>query len=177
MKIFVDMSYNYAAIEAVSATNTGQLFPAEVARPPVTLDSWNQANGDIKLKCHQHADGSVTGNVQIRAFNLIPDMLYTVWSVSAGSELDSVAPIFPTMAGGMTSAVTTDRNGDVTFDRYLAYCPLKLTDPLMYFAMAAHPDGIIHGSQPFGATNPFPIGGDQLCFNVADKAFSSYIEL
>ena len=174
VKTHTDMTYDFNDIESVSPSNTGKLFPAEVARDNVTLASWNLANGDIKLKCFEH-NGLVTGNVQIRAFALIPDMLYTVWSISAGSELDSIAPIFPTMAGGMTSAIVTDRHGDVTFDRQLAYCPLDLVDPIMYFALAAHPDGIIHGSQPFGGSNPFPIGGDQLCFNVAHHALSKYI--
>eukprot|EP01128_Nolandella_sp_AFSM9_P003610 TRINITY_DN156_c0_g1_i2.p1 TRINITY_DN156_c0_g1~~TRINITY_DN156_c0_g1_i2.p1 ORF type:complete len:951 (-),score=268.55 TRINITY_DN156_c0_g1_i2:105-2957(-) len=149
---------------------TGQLLATKADRPELTLGDWNCANGRVKLKCYRDRDGVVTGSFSIKAKNMVPNMAYTVWAVSAGTENDSPAPIYATPFGGIPSIIQTDDKGKGEIERTLAYCPLKRKDRIMYIALAAHPDGIIWGSQTYSATNPFPLGGsDHLCFNLGEK--------
>lgn len=145
-------------------------FTVENTQEPVTLQDWNQATGNVELESYSDA----TGHVRIEAEGLLPNAVYTAWSVFAVTEespegTEGVSPFAGTPLSGLPNTIVADENGEAVFERDLNYDPLELDNPLMYITLFQHWDNVIYGIN--NAIEEFSVGlvgSNQLFFPVGN---------
>lgn len=113
-------------------------------RPPITLESWLEAKGRLKIVCEDDDEAVL----KLSAKNLIPHGVYSVWGVwrdFAATEL-LTAPL-----GGLPNLLVADKRGKAKYQRELRFCPMGLApdgSSLMYVRLIWHADGGGSGSTP-----------------------------
>jgi hypothetical protein len=117
---------------------------------PITLGQWFRARGDLTIRCDADGSADVFGKFR----NLIPNGVYTVWG--SWRTTPSFAPIetvMPIPFGGAPNSVIADHEGNATFVRNFAYCPMDpindaVGSKLLFVALVYHPDGVLYGAAP-----------------------------
>ena len=124
-------------------------FQASISAPnnPITLGDWLKAEGTAIIDCDKEGHSVVT----IRVRNLLPNRIYTIWSINASAELG----LFNWPLGGAASAIATDENGNGEIKRELNFCPLrpvsKVQAEMLFLMVVLHSDHRIYGGA--AATN------------------------
>lgn len=155
---------------------------------PITLGAWLNARGRMSITCKE--DGSA--RVRARFKKLIPNGVYTMWGLWKTTPPGAPGPMLvPIPLGGVPNSLVPDEDGDATFKRTLALCPM---DPapdgseLLFAALAYHSDSSIYGgvtglalgNVEFRAADgstftsnlaPGTIGHDQIEFPIAVSRF------
>lgn len=111
---------------------------------PITLESWLEATGRLKIVC----EDAGTAELTINAKKLVPHGLYSAWGVWRDFAATGLltAPL-----GGMPNLVVADHRGRAKLQRVGLFCPLELTSDgssLIYVRLIWHADGGGSGSTP-----------------------------
>lgn len=164
----VNISADGEVREAVASTlDVDPLTPNQVPMENVTLKQWLKAKGKARIKC------APNGNyISIRAYNLIPDRLYTVWGLFESPDARFVArPL-----GGAPNVISTDNKGRGSFRRELGFCPFERTEEgskLLNIDVVYHSDHQVYGQVPDLALKSLitgTISHTQLEFTVAGES-------
>lgn len=115
---------------------------------PITLGTWLNARGRMTITCKE--DGSA--RVRARFEELIPNGLYTMWGLWKTTPPGAPGPtLVPIPLGGVPNALVPNQDGNATFRRKLALCPMDLApdgSQLMIATLAYHSDGNLYGGVP-----------------------------
>lgn len=110
--------------------------------PAITLKEWLKAKGTAKIRCNE-----TENSIVIRAENLLPNRLYTVWGIFETHDAQFAAvPL-----GGVPNVITTDSKGKGEFRRDLGFCPLERTKSgnlLLAIDVLYHSDHQLYGQMP-----------------------------
>ncbi|MGH8593153.1 MAG: hypothetical protein ACREV3_04665 [Gammaproteobacteria bacterium] len=155
---------------------------------PITLGTWLKARGHMTITCKE--DGSA--RVRARFEKLIPNGVYTMWGLWKTTPPGAPGPMLvPFPLGGVPNSLVPDEDGDATFKRTLALCPMDSApdgSQLLFAALAYHSDsslyggvtGLALGNVEFRAADgstftsnlaPGTIGSDQIEFPITVSRF------
>lgn len=129
-------------------------FPRVKSEPndPITLGTWLKARGRMTINCRK--DGSA--RVRANFVNLIPNGVYTMWGIWNTTPPGAPGPtLVPIPLGGVPNALVPDEDGDATFRRKLALCPMDPTPDGSHLTIATlvyHSDSNVYGAVPDLAT-------------------------
>jgi len=136
----------------------------------ITLGQWMKARAQLTIHCT--AAGPATASATFR--KLIPNGMYTVWgSWSTVALPGTPRAVVPIPFGGAPNSLVADHEGNATFQREFAACPLDpvpdaVGSKLLFVALVYHSDGVLFGASP----GPFQ---SKLQFEAADgKSYESF---
>lgn len=131
----------------VRASTEAEPWEASKSYPSreTTLGEWLKARGTLHIKCRN--DG--TAYMQVNAWGLIPNGVYTLWGVfsrdfSGDGNIDGMAP---SALGGVPNLAVASAAGLASISRELNFCPTE-EETLKTVAMAYHSDGNVYGAVP-----------------------------
>lgn len=116
----------------------------------ITLGDWMKARGQLTIHCT--AAGPATASATFH--HLVPNGLYTVWgSWSTVALPGTPRGVVPIPFGGAPNALSADHEGNATFQREFAACPLDpvpdaVGSKMLFVALVYHSDGVLFGASP-----------------------------
>jgi len=117
---------------------------------PITLGDWLRARAELTIRCTD--EGPATASATFR--NLVPNGLYTVWgSWSTVALPGAPRAVVPIPFGGAPNSLVADHQGNATFQREFAACPLDpvpdaVGSKMLFVALVYHSDAVLFGASP-----------------------------
>lgn len=139
-----------AQLPTTLQAHTGATATRAVPNEPITKGRWYEAKGSLEVKCF--ADG--TARAEIKLSHLIPNGVYTLWTIH-GVSINNSPNMAPYPFGGVPNVVIPDEEGRASASRKLGYCPLTEQN-LVFVDVAFHSDGNVYGAVPDAPFDQFP---------------------
>lgn len=115
---------------------------------PITLGKWLSVRSQLVIRCN--VDGTATARAAFS--NLIPNGVYTLWGAWNTRPPDSPqAVLMPIPFGGAPNTIVPDEDGQASFSRRFAVCPLDAPpdgSKLLFVVLVYQSDGVAGGALP-----------------------------